>query len=228
MINQKNQGAEFSNINFGTTPTTSEFDIIHVTIDPDVMLGDYAKAYAKELYRRNPARYEASGLDEIALYNYFVGLLVIRIQAINGECKVWRQAKQLNIPSWIQFVISQIGVIRDVDRGLVITPVLEHPFDIDKMLETSDILRMFTADGVVMHRDAFPRAAEGDVDVMSMALINGYVKSMTKLAHPIASYVSAFIGAKVVEEATFKMLYRIRYDDVSFIREMLLHEEKVF
>lgn len=228
MINNSNQGSEFQNLNFGTTPTTSEFDEIHVQIDSNVMIGDYATAYYRELSRRNPARLEATGLTEEDLLEYFCGILAIRVQSLNGQCKVWRQAKQLNVPSWIQFVISQIGVIRDVDRGLVITPTFEFDVNIEKMLTISSELGIFTSDGVVMHRDAFPRGMEGDVDVMSMALINGYIKSMSKLAHPIASYVSAFIGAKVVEEATFKMLYRIRYDDVRFIRDMLLHEEKVF
>lgn len=95
------------------------------------------------------------------------------------------------------------------------------------MLDTSSRLRAFEVDGVSMHKDAFPRDKEGDQDMMTMAVIGDYVKSMSETPHPIQSYVSAFIGAKLEEEAAFKVLYRVRYDDVKFIRAMLLHEESL-
>lgn len=218
----------FANFDFGTKSTSASFESISVEIDPKMMLNDYAKAYVQEFHRRNPVRAEAVGLTEEELYDYFVGLIAIRIESINGGCKVWREAKQLLIPSWIEFTLSQIGEVVDVDRGLRFIPTLKHQIDINKLLAVSDKLRAFIADGVSLHKDAFPRGTEGDPETMSMAIIGQYVYSQTKDAHPIASYVASFLGFKLMEEATFKMLYRVRYDDISFIKSMLLREESVF
>lgn len=225
MLNNKEP---FANFNFGTKPTSASFELISVEINPKMMLNDYAKAYVQEFHRRNPARAEAVGLTEEELYDYFVGLIAIRIESVNGGCKAWREAKQLLIPSWIEFTLSQIGEVVDVDRGLRFIPTLNHPVEIDKLLTVSDKLRAFIPDGVSLHKDAFPRGTEGDPETMSMAIIGQYVYSQSKDAHPIASYVASFLGFKLMEEATFKMLYRVRYDDISFIKSMLLREESVF
>lgn len=215
------------NFNFGTKPTTSDLDEIKVKIDPTLMLGDFAVAYEKELYRRNPTRAEQINLTAEELETYFKGIIAIRVKSVNSKVPDWRQAKELYIPTWIQFVISQIGQVIDTNRGLIITPVYEDSYDISSMLDTSSRLRAFEVDGVSMHKDAFPRDKEGDQDMMTMAVIGDYVKSMSETPHPIQSYVSAFIGAKLEEEAAFKVLYRVRYDDVKFIRAMLLHEESL-
>ena len=115
-----------------------------------------------------------------------------------------------------------------MDRGLRFIPTLKHPVEIDKLLTVSDKLRAFIPDGVSLHKDAFPRGTEGDPETMSMAIVGQYVYSQSKDAHPIASYVASFLGFKLMEEATFKMLYRVRYDDITFIKSMLLREESVF
>lgn len=218
---------KFINLNYGTVPTTSGVDEIKVKIDYSIMLGDFAQAYEKELYRRNPKKAEIINLTADELGKYFKDIISLRVASVNGKIPEWRQAKELFIPTWIQFVISQIGQVVDTNRGLLITPVVEQTYDISKMLDTSSRLRAFEVDGVSMHRDAFPRDNEGDKDTMSMVIIDDFVKSMYETPHPIQSYVSAFIGAKLEEEAAFKILYRIRYDDVSFIRQMLTHEESL-
>lgn len=214
-------------LNYGTKPTTMSLETINVMVEPTTFVGDYAKAYCAELLRRNPDRFDASELDEEELNAYFLGLIGIRLDQIQGNCKVWRQAKELYIPSWIQFILSGIGIVTDYNRGLALSPKFKSDYDIDRMLNTSNKLRVFSSDGVSMHKDAFPRDVEGDPDMMGMAIINGYVQSMTEIPHPIQSYVAAFLGLRLEEEATYKMLYRVRYDDVNFIKQMLMHEEAI-
>lgn len=218
----------YSKLDFGTNITTDKLEKIDVTIDPNLILSDFAKAYLSELQRRNSIRAKSVAITEAELKEYFISIIAIRVQSVRGNCPVWREAKALFIPTWIEFVITEIGEVVDVDRGLLFTPVFEHQYDIKKLLATSDKLRAFRSDGVSMSKDAFPRKPEGDYETMSMVIINDYVQSISKDSHPIASYVAAFLGFKLKEEASFKMLYRIRYDDVDFIRTMLLREESLF
>lgn len=215
------------NLDYGTKPTNGKLEVIKVQIDPDVMINDFGKAYAAELHRRNPLRAEQTNLTEEELTEYFTQILALRVQFIHDQCRVWRQIKQLNIPTWIQFTISQVGRLIDYDFGLKVIPELNHKIDLNFLLDVSTRLEAFKSDGVTMHKDAFPRSKDGDKDVMSMALIEGFVYSRTKDAHPIQSYVNAFLGLKLIEEQTFKILYRVRYDDIDFIRSMLMSEESI-
>lgn len=217
------------NLDFGTKVSHPKLETIEVTINPDFILKDFALAYRNELHRRNPVRFEAIGLTEDELKKYFTGLLAIRVQSLSAEgCKDWRKAKALFIPSWVEFSLSMIGEVVDSKRGLKFTPVMQDcDYDLSEMLGTSDKLQSFIADGVVLHRDAFPRSSEGDYETMSMAIIDGYVQSIDDKSHPIASYIAAFLGFTLKKETDFKMLYRIRYDDVEYIRTMLLAEETI-
>lgn len=237
MNNNVSLRADKFNFDFGTKPTTDQLEEIKVEIHPDLMIGDFGIAYAKELMRRNPVKFEAwvisresEELDHLSavakeLTEYFTGLIQIRVDSVVSSVPKWREAKKLYIPTWIQFTLTQIGEVVDTVRGLRFTPAMSETYDINNLLVTSDKLRAFIVDGVSMHLDAFPRDREGDKDLMGMAIIDGYVRSMSELPHPIYSYVSAFLGAKLESEAAFKMLYRVRYDDVEFIRSMLMHEE---
>jgi hypothetical protein len=218
----------FANLDFGTKPTASALEVIDVAIDPKLMLDDFAHAYVMELTRRNPGRAGAVSITEDELQDYFESIIALRVQCVHGTCKVWREIKQLMIPTWIEFTISMIGEVVDTDRGLRFVPQYARDINIEALLSTSDKLRFFVADGVSMSKDAFPRGIEGDVEVMSMAIINDYVQSQSKDSHPIASYVAAFLGFKLQEETAFKMLYRVRYDDVKFIRAMLLREGAIY
>lgn len=224
----------FESLNFQTKPTTVAMEEIKVVINPDLFIKGYAKAYVKELTRRNPVRMEAVGLTEGELNMYFEGLLELRVQSVTNSCPMWRQAKQLLVPSWIEFILTQVGEVVDIDRGLKITPIMtdadvkDEKAWMEQMLAVSSKLQAFLSDGVVMHKDALPRGTEGDVDTMSMAVINDYIMSMSKQAHPISSYAAAFLGLKIQEESSFKMLYRVRYDDVEYIRTMLLNENSIY
>lgn len=215
------------NLDFGTVPTTSSLEVINVTIDSTQMFGDFAIAYDNELRRRNPIRYEAVGITSQDIEYYINGILAIHIQNDRHQSKVWREAKQLLIPTWIQFVISMIGTVVDTNSGLKFVPVFDFEYDMNKMLEVSQKLTYFIPDGVGLHKDAFPRDTEGDLDVMSFAVMNNYVCSMRKESHPLGSYVAAFLGFKLQQEATFKILYRVRYDDVEFIRSMLFADDTI-
>lgn len=227
-MNNYSEGfSSFNDLDFGTKARAVKQEVIEITIDPELIMEGYAKAYVAELNRRNPDRLKASGITHQALHEYFKGLLAIRIQSLEGNLHDWRKAKQLYIPSWIEFAISRVGIVVDAKLGLKFVPKADINYDMTSLLDMSDQLQTFLADGVVLHRDAFPRTEEGDMEVMSMAIIDGYVRSGKDDAHPISAYIAAFLGFKLKQETAFQMLYRVCYDDVDFIRDMIIHEEKL-
>lgn len=214
---------------FGTKPSTLTLEKIEVKVNPDHMVGEFARAYDSELRRRNAVRAQQANLTQEALNDYFTGLLALRIQSIQGDSRYWRQAKNLVIPAWVQFTLSTIGEVIDYDRGLKIVPVMDdYQVDIQQMLDISSVLAAFEGDGVHLLHDAMPRDSVGDVEVMSFALIDDYVMGMTKTAHPISSYVAAFLGFELQKGAAFNALYRVRYDDIEFIKSMLMSTKEVF
>lgn len=216
----------FANLDFGTKVSTVALDEVIVIIDPTAMIGDFAQAYADELFRRNPMRAEAVACSKEELFSYFQALIAIRVESVNGTCRNWREVKQLYIPSWIEAVISKIGKVVDVERGILFKPTFSFSYEMDQLFATSTKLASFLADGVTMHKDAFPRDNEGDKDVMMMAIIEKFIMSIS-VTHPFASYVAAFLGLKLRQEEALKVLYRVRYDDFNFVKAMLLQEESI-
>lgn len=224
------------NLDFGTKPSTAHLDKIVVYLDP-TMLDDYGKAYLKEARRVNPKRFETIFSDtekaEADMTRYLQGILAIRLECISPEgCKNWRRAKALQIPAFVQFAISEVGEVIDRTYGLKfiprMDPEVDTQYDIDWMLDFSDNLAAFKDEGLAAEKDAFPRGNEGDPDVMNYVVVDSYVMGRTDTQTPIGSYVAAFLGFKLKEEITFKMLYRVRYDDVDFIRDMLMHTPSIF
>lgn len=227
-------------LDFGTKPTTAKCDDIKVQINPELMVKDFATSYYHEMQRRNPLKAAAlvdqakarAGVEEgnpliDELYYYFQGLLKIRVESVHNNCPNWRRAKVLYIPAWIETAICNVGRVVDVAHGLVFLPQFEFAYDIDKMIVISNMLESFTTDGIVMHRDAFPRGPEGNADVMSLAIINDFVQGMN-VVPPVASYITAFLGMKLCTMGVFETLYRVRYDDVNFIKTMLINESSIF
>lgn len=211
-------------LNYGTKPTTVAMTTIDVVIDPNIMIGDYASAYANELHRLNPVRAKELSLSKEELFDYFSALLAIRVSGINGTLRDWRTVNLLAIPAWIQHTIAQVGNVVDRDRGLRIVPKFDMKYELVTLLETSEKLLSFQSDGLSLHQNAFPRGVEGNEEVMGMVILNDYVHSIKLDAHPASSYVAAFLGAKLAQEQQFSVLYRVRYDDVNFIATQLLND----
>lgn len=241
---------QFSKMDFGTLVSTNDYQVITLKIDPKFMIGEYADAFAKDLHRRNPLRYEAiekqlsqlmnekdeaheSGLvkdiqvgtfsEEIEYY--VIGLLKLRVQVVYDECREWRRAKRLGIPPYIQFVLSMVGRVIDTTHGRKFVPEIDElsEFDMNRLLRISSILRTFEDDGVVLLFDSMPRSKDGDADAMSYAIIDSYVKGIDR-TEVAKSYVSAFLGMKLKKESEFKAIYSVRYDNADFVKDCLIDE----
>lgn len=224
-------------IDYGTKLSTSELDIIQVSIDPKIILNDYAKATLVEMQRMNPEKFATLNLTHEALQSYFSYLVKKRVESVRGELKEWRQIRNLFMPAWVQFAISCVGEVIVQEFGLKFVPIMDSSvtilglstddFTLQDAFIVSDILRSFKVDGLSVLDDGFPRSREGQKDTMTLSLIGGYVKGIWPVSHPIFTYVAAFLGLKILESQTFDNLYRCRYDEVNFISTMLLHDERI-
>lgn len=219
----------FANLDLGSAkPTSKPMDEIEVKVEGD-LFGNYAQAFVHEAYRKNPLRAEQVKLtpEEVDAYSRF--LLTKRIECLTLDCKDYRKLKALYIPVWIQYNLSMIGIVMIRDRGIKLVPIEEHPstMSIEEALAISDKIGMFEDDLQIV-QDAMPRSPEGDLDVMSTALIAGYMRSMNPVKHVASTYAAAFMGLKLKEEIAFSALYRVQYDDIGYIAAALTTQKGLF
>lgn len=201
---------------------------IEVELSAENLLGDYARGFVREAYRVNPLRAEQVDLKSEEVEEYAKYILSERVKCVKGECKDFRKLKSLYIPSYLQYNISMIGEVVIREKGIRLIPTCEpSEMTLDQALVISNKIGAFEDDLQVV-RDAMPREITGDRDVMSTAMIAGYVRSMEKVQHVSATYVTAFLGMKLRQELAFATLYRVQYDDVAFIASALTQHRGIF
>lgn len=225
-----NSKASFAELDLGSAkPTSVEMQTIEVELSHDHLLGDYAKAFVREAYRVNPLRAQQVDLNDQELVQYAQYLLYQRVLCVRGECKDFRKLKILYIPAFLQYALSMIGQVIIRDKGIRLVPTCEdlNGFGYSDAVLVSNKVGAFEDDLQIV-QDAMPRDISGDRDVMSTALIAGYVRSMEKVDHVSATYVTAFLGMKLKEELAFATLYRVQYDDVAFIASALASHRGLF
>lgn len=225
-----NNVKDFQTLDLGTgAPTSVRMEVVKVEVTAEDMVSDYARAFVREAYRVAPARAEQVKLLESEAIAYAKFLLVKRIECVEDNCKDWRRLKTLFIPVFLQYALRMIGKVVIRKRGLTLVPDMTDrtTITLEEALAISEKIGAFE-DDLQLVQDAMPRDISGDVNVMSTALIAGYVRSMTEVQHVSDTYISAFLGMKLAEEQAFAVLYRVQYDDVDFIRTALTLNKRLF
>ena len=221
---------QFLNIDLGSVkPTSIPMEKIEVGIGLSEMVSDYGKAFVKEAWRKNPLRMEQISLTPEEMTDYCDYLFTKRIESIQDSCADWRKLKNLYIPAYVQYAMSMIGKVTIRNRGIQLIPVDNHPskMTFDQALAISDKIGMLLDDLQIV-KDAMPRSEDGNIDVMSTALIAGYVRSLGEVGHVSATYVTAFMDMKLKQETAFQTLYRVQYDDVDFIQAALITQKGLY
>lgn len=220
--------ASFSGLDFSSKPNAVPMETIEVEIGCE-MFQDYGKAFLNEAMRKNPLLAERVQLSITEIEEYVKYLMIKRIECVEGNCADYRKLKTLAIPVWIQYNLSMLGEVKLRDKGIRLVPKSSFQTNLtfEQALEISKKVEMFIDDLQIVI-DAMPRNIDGDHDVMMTAMIAGYMRSIDKVAHPISTYVSAFMGFKLREEAAFKVLYRVQYDDIAFIASVLTQRRELF
>lgn len=228
MVMRMENVASFINMDLGTSkPTSVPMETVEVTIGGD-LLEDFGKAFVKEAWRKNPLRAEQVNLTPEEVQDYCDYLLTQRVKQIHDDCPDWRKLKNLYIPAFIQYNLSMIGLVILRDRGLKLIPTIEaSKMSFEEALAISEKIGSFEDDLQIV-KDAMPRSIEGDVDVMSTALIADYVRALKPVEHVASTYVTAFLGMRLKEEAAMAALYRVQYDDVAFIASALLTQKGLY
>lgn len=175
--------------------------------------------------------------DEILWY--LEVLLEIRVSVVNQEFKDRYVLKNLFIPSFFQMVLSLIGKVNIRERGIELVPVWKETSDSifqekgrllpvvkSQLIEISNKLGYYER-AIHLEKAAMPSSPEGDHDLMMTAVIDGYVCSLNPVSHGFFTYVSAFLKMKLVQEASFKVLYQIQYDDVNLISSYLAQRKEI-
>jgi len=220
---------KFSSLDLGTgAPSSVPMEVIEVEISPEVLLGDYACAFMRECSRTQSLRVRTVSLTEDEVFQYACFLLDARIKTINAYYPAANRLKIMAIPAFLQYCLENIGRVVRHDVGLTMVPVMSKVdvISFEDALIISDKIASFE-DSLVILRDAMPRSLDGNVEVMSTALIAGYVRSQQKIS-PVSSYISAFLGLKLRKENAFQMLYRVQYDDLEYIRMALTRSGGLF
>lgn len=212
----------------GAKPTSIPMETIEVQISSDNLLGNYAKAFVAEAYRVAPLKAQQLDLTMEEVSNYCNYLLYQRVLSVKGDCKDFRKLKVLYVPIWIQYNLSMIGEVVIREKGLRMVPTMEaSTMTFEEAAAISEKIGSLESDLQIV-QDAMPRDPKGNKDVMSTALIAGYVRSIEKVEHVASTYVTAFLGMKLKEEAAMQVLYRIQYDDVAYIASVLTTEKRIF
>jgi hypothetical protein len=219
----------FQGIDLGATkPTARQNDLVEVCIEPNHVLGNFSKAFVTEAERRNPLTFDRVGLTELEVESYAHYLMTKRVESVRQECKDFRKLKVLWIPSFVQYALRLVGQVTIYGEGLILTPIMKEAsvMTFAQALEISEKIGAFCSD-LQLVQDAMPRDIQGNLDVMSTALIAGYVCAR-KEVHVAATYVCAFLGLKLQQEAAFQVLYRLRYDDLDYLASALVTQKGLF
>lgn len=223
--------SKFSKIDLGTKVSTAQLDTIEVTVDPNLMVKQYAEATVARMQELNPTKFNSLEISVDLIFKYFAFLILSRVQQITGSLSYFRELQKMWIPVWVQFAISCVGEVIIQDYGLRLIPVAPTDFKLiskEEALQVSDLLAKFERDGLSIIQDAFPRTRNGDQETMAFAIVDKYVFGMKPDLHPLKSYVAAFLGQKLVQSQALGALYRCRYDDVNYVASQLLRENVLY
>lgn len=219
-IVQRVKDVKYQELDWGTkSGTPIKEDLIEVKIGVNLLGQHYVDAIINYVSNVCPAIQERVQLTREELLDYLKYLIFQRCAQCQYKCERWGRLKALYIPSYTQFILSQIGVFTDRKYAIKVIPIAEFDdvISFEKAMEISERLSQFE-DYLHMDNAAFPPNIEGDKIVMSSAIIADKVRSMSReLSNPM-SYVVAFANMTLVREAAFSALYRTEYDDLDTIK----------
>jgi len=223
------QVIDYKRLEFGSVnPTSVPMEVVEVCVSVGDLVVNFANAFVAEAMRRNTLKAQQVQLTSNEVTSYCEYLLTKRIEVVNNACKDFRMLKILAIPSFIQHCLSMIGRVTKREFGITLMPIELSPstMKFEEAIAISEKIRAFE-DELHIVVDAMPRDVDGNEDVMSTALIAGYVRSLKKVDHISSTYVTAFMNMQLKKEAAFAALYRIQYDDLVYITQAMLYQRSI-
>lgn len=202
-------------------PIPVAVETLNIQIATGATLTDFAKAFVEEGYRKNPLLAERVALTEEELLEYIHYLISKRVEVVSSACKDWRKICRLSMPCFVELILTSIGKVQLRNQGIEIYPVVAEPstMSYEAAMKVSAKVEAFE-DCLAVVIGAMPGNMDGDESIMTMAVINGYVRSMSVVDDPVAEYITYFLQL-TLEEQLFDNLYRMQYDDVKTIQAQI-------
>lgn len=157
--------------------------------------------------------------------SYMRFILVQRIKYLNGEKVNSALLSELMVPAFFYLALKCIGLFEDPETGFSFRPTTSETSDLSEDdVRTIGVKFARLKDAYASVKGVWIRTKEGDPDVMRMACVREQVVSMSPTAHPIRTYLAAFLDAKISEEIEKRGIYRLQYDAISTILHIMQGE----
>lgn len=209
---------------------------VDVRVNTDLIVVADARSYFYELRRLNPDTFDAieindggerRPLTEDDLIDYFRAIIKIRVDSTTPQgSKDWKLAKQLRLPAKLELAISALGVVTIREIGVKLKPVYDYEYNMDKLLEISEALGAFEADGLYLFKDCFPRSMDGNLELMSFICRDGLVFGKNKELPPAMAYVAGYLGLEMTDKA-YDCQYLVPFESVDYIKEAFRAERRL-
>lgn len=141
-------------------------------------------------------------LTKQEIHDYVCYLIEARVKHVNGKRSLPKSDFAVKIPSFVSYLLCQIGYVEQSSVQLRIVPSFERT---ENMILSKDdeIYQFVTRISNLIYIIApkavnrgFPSNMEGNADFMSMTLIDGIMKSCHANVEPAIAFASAFLEAK--------------------------------
>jgi len=182
-----------------------DFDAVNVVID---MGADILAVYSKELYASWDQSANIRGwcipftVDE--LLEYVRALVKIRVDYCAGRRVSIRPTDRIAVPSFLSVVLSNVGLARDIDLGIELRPVYaetspgDRSDDVEWMEGFSRKVKALAPLGVE-YAEGYTRSRDGSYDFMTMALLGGEMRNISKQPHPVYALLASTLGVRGIE-----------------------------
>lgn len=165
--------------------------------------------------------------EELGLYiNY---LVVLRVDYVNGKRVKFPPTSGIAVPSFLSCVLSNLGMVKNLDLGLELYPVVDVS-NVKGMNLTEEEYEkfMFKMSGAIKtlanlgieYADGYLRSRDGSYEFMSMSLIDGFIRNTSKDPHPVFALLASTLGVRGIEAV---LSPRINYGTESHMVSLVRH-----
>jgi len=187
------------------SPMPAEFTEVSVEVDFNSPVLD---TYVDELYSNIMMAVEMKGgvfnIQEEEFVKYINTIIKMRVDYVCGFKVMMGPTERLVVPSYLSCVLSNIGRARHLDYGVELVPKLvsqlkDQVFDKKSdLISISNALRLLKGIGFE-YAEGYTRSKEGSFDFMTMTLMDGMVRNISKDPHPVYALLSSTLNVRGVE-----------------------------
>lgn len=206
------------------------YDRHEVTVDLGAKV---LTAYKRELFTSWSMATQIRGVnmpfseEELGLYIDY--LVVLRVDYVNGKRVKFPPTSGIAVPSFLSCVLSNLGMVKNLDLGLELYPTID-PASLERLTLSSEEYEtfMFRLSGAIKalanlgieYADGYLRSRDGSYEFMSMALVDGFIRNVSKEPHPVFALLASTLGVRGIEAV---LSPRINYGTESHMVSLVRH-----